>query len=609
MLGAAEEGLKGWSSIAVSVAWSHWLPSPGPALAVVGIRRHLTNPWNAPPGTLLKDEFVIGRVLGAGGFGITYLGWQLSLDRKVAIKEFFPRGLVSRAPASPDVTVFTGDAQQHFEAGLREFLDEGRKLARFDSHPGVVRVYSSFAANGTAYLVMEYLEGQDFKQFLTAQPGGRVGFDIAHQVLTPVLDALRALHEQNIFHRDLSPDNIYITSQGPVKLIDFGAAREVVGDQSQSISVVLKAGYAPTEQYSSRGKQGAWTDIYAMAATYYRALLGEPPPPSLDLMQGDASLREFDECGPLESHQKEALDKAISLRRDDRYQNVADFQHALRLGGATDVTIQPPSVPTPLMGATPEPPSAPTPAPTSQRKRGPNWVAIAAGVVLFLGTGAIVNTMLSEEKQQPPPPPPTPGPDVAGGPTPPPDQPGASDPTPAPEPEPDPQPLQPPPPKPTGPGSIALAVSPGDARVRVLDAAGREQRLSRQGGGWAASLPSGAYRVVAERCGRKTASRPFELAPGEAKHLNVSLNTDPMADIPGKLVFRFSSAPGGTPSFRFSEKKNSYGWRSQNGGREWARTFSPSCDPIPWRLSAAGVQRSGTTRVNPGKTTVVNVQL
>ena len=239
-----------------------------------------------PTGTLLHSRYSIEQVIGQGGFGVTYLALDRTLNVKVAVKEYLPRQLASRAEGQTKVTVYSGEAREHFAYGLKKFLEEARSVARFATHPNIVSARDYFEANGTAYMVMEYIEGVTFKQFLE-QKGGRIPFELASQIMMPVMDALREVHVTGLLHRDISPDNVYITADGRIKLLDFGAARYFTGEQSKSLSVILKTGYAPEEQYRSSGKQGAWTDVYASAATLYRAITGRTPPDALDRKEED----------------------------------------------------------------------------------------------------------------------------------------------------------------------------------------------------------------------------------------------------------------------------------------------------------------------------------
>ncbi len=213
------------------------------------------------PGSVLNGKYIVGRVLGQGGFGVTYLAWDHTLEIKAAIKEFLPASLAARQPGSPLAVPYPGERAEQFQYGLDGFLNEARLLAKFIGHPNIVRVQSCFPENGTAYLVMDYLEGESFKDYI-ARNGGRVGWREALDILCPIAEALRAVHRSGILHRDVTPDNIVLTPDGGRKLIDFGAARYDLGNRSRSLDVVLKAGYAPKEQYTRRGAGRARTPTY-----------------------------------------------------------------------------------------------------------------------------------------------------------------------------------------------------------------------------------------------------------------------------------------------------------------------------------------------------------
>lgn len=285
-------------------------------------------PQHLPPGTVLQNKYVLGKVLGHGGFGITYLAWDANLNMKLAIKEYMPRDFVTRSPDHTYVSVFSGELETHFEKGLKNFLDEAKTVAQFSHHPGIVGVKDFFRDNGTAYLVMYYLEGVDFKQYLESQ-GGKIPYQTALRIMMPVMDALREVHSTGTLHRDISPDNIYITSEGQVKILDFGAARHAMSEFSKSISVILKPGYAPEEQYRSKGKQGPWTDIYATAATLYRAIVGSVPPESLDRLEEDGIVPPSALGVDIPQGAEAALLKALSVKASDRYQLMGDFQQEL----------------------------------------------------------------------------------------------------------------------------------------------------------------------------------------------------------------------------------------------------------------------------------------
>ena len=235
------------------------------------------------PGSVLAAKYKVGRLLGRGGFGATYLAWDLTLRRRVAIKEFLPRQLASRMSGGTQVRAYTG-SQDAFNIGLEKFLEEARHLAQFGDHPGIIRVLDFFEENGTGYMVMEYLDGSTLDQYVTTT--GRLDIPVILELLIPVADALRACHAAGLIHRDISPDNIFLTSDGRVKLLDFGAARAAIGSQSTNLSVILKEGYAPFEQYQRNGRQGPWTDIYALTATLYRLLTDALPVTAPDRVAG-----------------------------------------------------------------------------------------------------------------------------------------------------------------------------------------------------------------------------------------------------------------------------------------------------------------------------------
>jgi len=283
-----------------------------------------------PPGTpFAEGKYIIGRVLGIGGFGITYIGYDTRLKIKLAIKEYFPRHVAGRALPDMQVKPHDEKAEQDFRDGLRYFLREAQTAAKFDSHPHVVAVKDYFEEHGTAYIVMSYIEGRSFGDFLEKQSFGRTTYKKTIDVILPILDALSKIHAANLLHRDISPENIYLTKDGTPKLLDFGAARYTFTSQTQSMSLTLKEGYAPIEQYSKNGEQGPWTDIYAVAATIYRALTGAVPPAALERLHED-TLKPPSKLGVIIPAQAEkALLKALSLRIKERYQDVASFRRDL----------------------------------------------------------------------------------------------------------------------------------------------------------------------------------------------------------------------------------------------------------------------------------------
>ena len=291
---------------------------------------------NSPPalalGRVLDNRYRLGRVLGHGGFGITYLAWDENLHLRLAIKEYLPRDAASRAPDGISVAVYSGPAREQFRYGLDRFLDEARTLARFDQHPGIVTVKNFFRAHGTGYCVMDYVDGITLRDYLEQQPGGRISFDAALKLLMPVMDALRAVHKEGLLHRDIAPDNIYLTQDGRIKLLDFGAARFAAGAHSRSLSVILKPGYAPEEQYRTKGQQGPWTDVYGLAATLYRAITGHTPPEALDRLDHE-ELQAPTQLGiAMDAASEAVLLKALAIKARERYPSMAELQQAWRPG-------------------------------------------------------------------------------------------------------------------------------------------------------------------------------------------------------------------------------------------------------------------------------------
>jgi serine/threonine protein kinase len=334
--------------------------------------------------TLLQEQYLVGRVLGHGGFGITYLGWDVNLALKLAVKEYLPSNVATRAPGSSKVTAYTSRTTQDYQWGLEKFLDEARVLARFQNHPGIVSVLNFFRANDTAYLVMEYLEGMTFAEYL-AQHGGRISGDQAIEILTPVMNALCEVHKAGILHRDISPDNVHIGGPGKVKLLDFGAARYALGQQSKNLSVILKEGFAPEEQYRSKGVQGPWTDVYAVAATLYKAVTGTTPIPALDRLETDELARPSTLPGVVISAQQEAaLMKGLAVRAADRYQSMEDFQAGLAGAPVENKTRL--IAPVLEKEATPLPTPLP-PAPAPRKSPALIWAVAALGVAAIAGGG------------------------------------------------------------------------------------------------------------------------------------------------------------------------------------------------------------------------------
>ena len=328
-----------------------------------------------PQGTRIRD-FEFRRVLGHGGFGMTYLGWNVALDISVAIKEYLPSGLATR---EQDLSVVpqTPRATSDFQWGLERFLDEARTLARFQ-HPNIVRVHHFFEAHSTAYIAMDYVEGEDLSAHLTRKE--TLSEDELKSILYPLLSALEVVHQADFLHRDIKPSNIILRAEdGSPVLLDFGAARQAMGAKSRSVTSIVTPGYAPIEQYSSRGHQGAWTDIYALGGVCYRALTGQTPDDATDRMRDDPLIPVSQRCaGRVSGAFLSAIDAALAVNEGDRPQSVEAWQAAM---------ANEPVVRRETSGAAPSNKKEKAKGkPKSARSK---WFAVILGVVALLIMGAI----------------------------------------------------------------------------------------------------------------------------------------------------------------------------------------------------------------------------
>ena len=279
--------------------------------------------FHLAPGTILGSRYTIGRVLGFGGFGITYIGFDSLLEKKVAVKEYLPSEFATRMLAQTKVSVYAGEKTEQFGLGMDRFVEEARKLAKFNDTSGIVNVYDCILENDTAYIIMELLEGESLRSYL--ERTGKLSVEEAEKILLPVLKSLRKVHETGLLHRDIAPDNIFLTTDGRVKLLDFGAARYASATHSRSLSVIYKPGYAPEEQYQSRGEQGPWTDVYALAATMYKMITGVTPDTSLERRAKD-TLKPPSKLGVTISKNKEtALMNALNVQKQNRTQSAEQF--------------------------------------------------------------------------------------------------------------------------------------------------------------------------------------------------------------------------------------------------------------------------------------------
>lgn len=367
-----------------------------------------------PVGTRLSDEFEVIGLVGQGGFGIVYLAQDHALQRRVAVKEYMPASLATRGSDS-SVALRSERHAETFEAGLRSFINEARLLAQFD-HPGLLKVYRFWEANGTAYMAMPYYEGLTLKEWLKRQasPPDEAWL---RKMLMPVLDALDLLHKENCFHRDIAPDNLMLLPDGRAVLLDFGAARRVIGDMTQVLTVILKPGYAPVEQYAEMPgiRQGAWTDIYALGCVVYFAITGHTPPPSVGRMMNDT-------CEPLvrtaAGRYSDAflsgIDRCIAVRSEQRPQSIAELRELLMPSSlqpameSTDATVilRPEQAKAALAaaGLTTTPLVLPTPATAAAAAvahRPMRWMVPLGGVALLAVSAGLWWAVQGEPERQP----------------------------------------------------------------------------------------------------------------------------------------------------------------------------------------------------------------
>ena len=296
--------------------------------------------YHLPRGTMLANRYIIGKTLGEGGFGITYIGMDTTLSKRVAVKEFYPAGIATRDCAlTKDVSV-PQDRERFFRKGVERFLFEAKSVAAFSDEEGIVNVQDYFHENKTAYIVMDYLDGENLKQYVVNH--GVFAYDEIVSLLIPVMKALKAMHARHIIHRDISPDNIMFTKKHLLKLTDFGSAKYITGSERQK-SIVLKLGFAPEEQYRRNGRQGPYTDVYALCATIYYCITGKVPVPSLDRTPVDTIESPSQLGAHIRPSQEKALMRGLAVLAQDR---TPDMDALLR-----DLTGQQAAVPLTASGS------------------------------------------------------------------------------------------------------------------------------------------------------------------------------------------------------------------------------------------------------------------
>ena len=346
-------------------------------------------PHHLRPGTVLNDRYLVGCHIGQGGFGITYVGRDLKLDMRIAIKEYYPSGYANRNNrVSSGITIVDEANRKFFEDGIRRFLAEAKVLARFVGEPGVVIVHDFFEANQTAYIIMEYLDGRDLREVLRER---LFTAEEIFRLMDPVMVTLEKIHETGIIHRDISPDNLMMLKDGRMKLMDFGSARLVDYSDQRSLSVVLKAGFAPEEQYRSKGKQGPWTDIYALCCTIYKCITGITPDDALERVFEDNVTWPSEMKVPITPVQEAVLKKGMAVRYTERFQSIAEMRQALAGAGCgptvflperhveihevtPTILIEPPKQPDPPKAPMPDNrPSEGNPPPVRPAQTPPVW--------------------------------------------------------------------------------------------------------------------------------------------------------------------------------------------------------------------------------------------
>lgn len=347
-------------------------------------------PHHLAPGTVLNGQYIVGNSLGEGGFGITYVGRDTKLQMRVAIKEYYPLGKVSR-DNSRDNNVYTATPEQTeaLESGKESFLREARSIARFSGEKGVVNIKNYFEEHNTAYIIMDYLEGDNLLQYIDRH--GNFDARTLFKLMLPIMRSLQKIHEENVIHRDISPDNIIISPDNSLTLTDFGSAR-YFSNQNAEMSIMLKQGYAPEEQYRSTGNQGPWTDVYGLCATIYKCITGVTPQSGLDRAHSDM-LKKPSQLGAVVSPALETvLMYGLAVYQNERCRDMKELieltENALRGKAA--------NIPAPLfddertVGAesggfvkAPVRPEAysdgfrqrPIPTPTPERRPDPNYAA------------------------------------------------------------------------------------------------------------------------------------------------------------------------------------------------------------------------------------------
>lgn len=352
------------------------------------------NTHQLPVGTVVGEQYILGRVLGQGGFGITYLGWDQVMNAPVAVKEYFPSGYAGRDTLRTlDVISYDNQSAHSFETNKKRFLREAESLAKLWDHPQIVKVLRHFEENGTAYIAMEYVEGMDLRKYLK-QLGRPMTMEEMLKILGPVIEALSSVHKAELVHRDISPDNIMVLPDGKAKLLDFGAARYVENadaekDRNTSTQAILKHGFAPPEQYRSHGALGPWTDVYALCATIYYCLTGKVPPEAM-ARTIDGQQIHWEQIPGLSQKHRAVLEKGMAIQAKSRFHSAQELWEQLSSVSEPPKSEQPESVPVSINI-------------TAHGNRLKKLIALTAALLaavgLFTFTGNIENNIPAEPKE------------------------------------------------------------------------------------------------------------------------------------------------------------------------------------------------------------------
>lgn len=283
--------------------------------------------YQLAPGTMLRERYIIGAGIGFGGFGITYKAYDTVLSIVVAVKEFYPAGLVNRGEGEVKVGIFSGDKEQEFRRQLARFLEEAKNLASFSKEKDIINVYDYFEENQTAYIIMEYVDAPLLKTRLREE--GRMSAETAEGYMVAILNALSKIHAHGIIHKDISPDNIFLTGEKEVKIFDFGAAKFEGTQTERTEVVVVKAGYTPPEQYRSKNEQGFFMDVYAAGAVFYEMLTGEKPMDAPDRAVVDELTKPSEYQIQISEYTERVILKALALRPEQRFQTAEEFRDAI----------------------------------------------------------------------------------------------------------------------------------------------------------------------------------------------------------------------------------------------------------------------------------------